>query len=60
MLRMLSCVTTAITIMSCTPLCCQSPRRRTMELRPIDRFFLFCILFNFKFCISFQNSFICI
>ncbi|KAJ6835913.1 uncharacterized protein M6B38_329565 [Iris pallida] len=40
---MLSCVTTAITTLSCTRLCCQSPRRRTMELRLIDRF-LFCIV----------------
>ncbi|KAJ6821087.1 hypothetical protein M6B38_395165 [Iris pallida] len=45
MLRMLSCITTAITTLSCTPLCCQSPRRRMMELRLIGRFSLFCILF---------------
>ncbi|KAJ6829354.1 hypothetical protein M6B38_358605 [Iris pallida] len=50
MLRMLSCVTTAITTLSCTPLCCQSPRRRTMGLRPMTRLldrFYFCIVLSF-------------
>ncbi|KAJ6790954.1 putative leucine-rich repeat extensin-like protein 3 [Iris pallida] len=57
---MLNCVTTAITTLSCIPLCCQSSRRRTMELRLIDRFSIFCILFISKFCIFFQNKFHCI
>ncbi|KAJ6822464.1 putative leucine-rich repeat extensin-like protein 3 [Iris pallida] len=57
---MLNCVTTAITTLSCIPLCCQSSRRRTMELRLIDRFSIFCILFFSKFCIFFQNKFHCI
>ncbi|KAJ6852621.1 putative basic proline-rich protein-like isoform X2 [Iris pallida] len=61
MLRMLSCVTTAITTLSCTPLCCQSPRRRTMELRLIDRFSLFCIVHLFQNSVfPFRTIFICI
>ncbi|KAJ6829041.1 putative leucine-rich repeat extensin-like protein 3 [Iris pallida] len=61
MLRMLSYVTTAITTLSCIPLCCQSPRRRTMELRLIDRFFLFSAFCLFQNSVlSFQNNFHCI
>ncbi|KAJ6805514.1 hypothetical protein M6B38_179520 [Iris pallida] len=60
---MLSCVTTAITILSCTLSCCQSPRRRTMRLRLIDRFHFCIAYFIFKilyfpsehfYCIKFQ------
>ncbi|KAJ6834053.1 uncharacterized protein M6B38_337525 [Iris pallida] len=57
--------TTATTILCCTRLCCQSHHRRTMGLRPmtrlLDKFiFPFSVFSYFKFCISFQNSFICI
>ncbi|KAJ6791493.1 pollen-specific leucine-rich repeat extensin-like protein 3 [Iris pallida] len=64
MLRMLSCVTTAIMTLCCTQLYCQSPRRRTMGLRPttqlLDRF-PFCIVHLFQNSVfTFRTIFICI
>ncbi|KAJ6824959.1 spidroin-1-like [Iris pallida] len=62
---MQSCITTATRTLCCTRLCCQSPHRRTMGLRPmirlIDRFPFSALLFNFKFCYFNSEQFsICI